>query len=127
MKRKAISSKNGPAPLGPYSQAVKVGDFIFVSGQNGMVSLGKVSGTIEDEARQALENVKRILEGGGSSLGEVVKTTVFLTDINDFAKMNAVYSQYFTECPPARTTVEVSRIPGGGKIEIDAVAMSRRA
>lgn len=126
MKREVISSKNGPAPLGPYSQAVKVGDFIFVSGQKGLDPLGsKVSSTIEDETRQALGNVKGILEGAGSSLGEVVKTTVFLTDMDDFAKMNAVYSQYFTECRPARTAVEVSRIPGGGKIEIEAVAMSK--
>lgn len=125
-KKEVITTKKAPAPLGPYSEAVKVGDFVFVSGQKGLnLSGSMVPGGIEAETRQALENIKAILETAGSSLSEVVMTTVFITDMSEFAKMNGVYGQYFTEAPPARSTVEVSKIPGGGKVEISAIVVSK--
>ncbi len=125
-KKEVITTKKAPAPLGPYSEAVKVGDFVFVSGQKGLnLSGSMVPGGIEAETRQALENIKAILETAGSSLSEVVMTTVFITDMSEFAKMNRVYGQYFTEAPPARSTVEVSKIPGGGKVEISAIVVSK--
>jgi len=125
-KKEIITTKKAPAPLGPYSEAVKVGDFVFVSGQKGLDLSGSVvPGGIEAETRQALENIKAILEAAGSSLSEVVMTAVFITDMSEFAKMNGVYGQYFTEAPPARSTVEVSQIPGGGKVEISAIVVSK--
>ena len=125
-KKEIITTKKAPAPLGPYSEAVKVGDFVFVSGQKGLDLSGSiVPGGIEAETRQTLENIKAILEAAGSSLSEVVMTTVFITDMSEFAKMNGVYGQYFTEAPPARSTVEVSQIPGGGKVEISVIAVSK--
>jgi len=125
-KRESIATKSVPAPLGPYSQAVKVGDFVFVSGQKGLDSSGvKVPGGIEEETRQALKNIKTLLEAAGSSLDEIVMTTVFLADLDDFAKMNAVYGQHFTSDFPVRSTVEVSRIPGGGKVEIASIAIRK--
>ena len=125
-KKEIIATKKAPAPLGPYSEAVRVGDFIFVSGQKGLNLSGSVvPGGIEAETRQALENTKVILEAAGSSLGEVVMPTVFITDMSEFAKMNGVYGQCFTEAPPARSTVEVSQIPGGGKVEISVIAVSK--
>jgi len=125
-KKEIITTKKAPAPLGPYSEAVKVGDFVFVSGQKGLQLSGSiVPGDIEAETRQTLENIKAILEAAGSSLSEVVMTTVFITDMSEFTRMNGVYGQYFTEAPPARTTVEVSQIPGGGRVEISAIVVSK--
>ena len=125
-KKEIITTKKAPAPLGPYSEAVKVGDFVFVSGQKRLDLSGSiVPGGIEAETRQTLENIKAILEAAGSSLSEVVMTTVFITDMSEFAKMNGAYGQYFTEAPPARSTVEVSQIPGGGKVEISAIVVSK--
>jgi len=124
-KKEIITTKKAPAPLGPYSAAVKVGDFVFVSGQKGLDLSDSVSGDIEAETRQTLENIKAILEAAGASLSEVVMTTVFITDMSEFTRMNGVYGQYFTEAPPARTTVEVSQIPGGGRVEISAIVVSK--
>ncbi len=125
-EKEIIATKNAPAAFGPYSQAVKAGDLIITAGQMGMDLSGKMLETgIEDETKQTLENLKAILEAAGSSLGEVIKTTVFITDMNNYAKMNGIYSQYFTEGFPARSTVEVSALAKGAKVEIEAIAMRR--
>ena len=122
-EKEIIVTKNAPAAFGPYSQAVKTGNLIIASGQMGMDTSGKMVETgIEDETKQALENLKAILEAAGSSLSEVIKTTVFITDMNNFAKMNGIYSQYFTESFPARSTVGVSTLAKGAKVEIEAIA-----
>jgi len=125
MEKEIIATKNAPAALGPHSQAVKAGGFVFTSGQLPLdPSSGKMVGDgIENETRQTLENLKAILEASGSSLNEVVKTTVFITDMDDFAKMNAIYGQYFAESFPARATVEVSGLAKNAKVEIQAIAM----
>ena len=122
--KEVITTKNAPAAIGPYSLAVKTGNLLFVSGQMGIdPSSGKiVNDCVEDETRQALENLKAILQAAGSSLDKVVKTTVFITDINDFSKMNEVYSQYFTEGFPARSTVAVKLVKGA-KVEVEAIAL----
>jgi len=125
VEKEIIFTKSAPAAIGPYSQAVKAGGLVFVSGQIGMdPSSGKmVESGIKGETKQVLENLKAILEAAGSSLGEVVKTTVFIVDMNDFAEMNAIYSQYFTKDLPARATVEVSTLAKGAKVEIEAIAI----
>ena len=126
VEKEIIATKNAPVAIGPYSLAVKAGGLLFVSGQLGIdPSSNKiVEGEIEAETRQALENLKVILQAAGSSLNEVVKTTVFITDMNDFAKMNGIYSQYFTQNYPARSTVEV-QLAKGAKVEIEAIAISK--
>ncbi|MCX7830324.1 MAG: RidA family protein [Acidobacteria bacterium] len=123
MERKIVSTENAPAAIGPYSQAVKVGQFLFVSGQIPINPSTKeiVEGGIEEQTKMALENLKAIVEAGGSNLANVVKTTVFLKDMNDFSKMNGVYSQYFNENPPARAAIEVARLPKDVLVEIEAV------
>lgn len=122
-----ISTENAPKAIGPYSQAVKAGDFIFTSGQIPIdpETSKIVEGGIEEQTKRVLENLRAILEEAGSSLKNVVKTTVFLTKMSDFQKMNEVYKQYFADNPPARSTVEVFMLPRqDAKIEIDAVAIS---
>ncbi|TFG49547.1 MAG: RidA family protein [Anaerolineales bacterium] len=125
MKKEIITSKKAPQALGPYSVAVKAGHFIFTAGQLGLVpETGEfATGGIEGETRQALENLKNILEEAGSSLKHVVKTTVFLRDMNDFGTMNGVYSEFFTEKYPARSAVQAARLPKDGAVEIEAVAL----
>src|ERR1039458_55821 len=113
------------APRGPYSPAVRAGDFIYVSGQVPVdpATNTAVAGDVKVETRQVLNNVRRILEGCGASLGDVVKCTVFLADVKDFAGMNEVYTEFFGEAKPARTTIAVAALPlPGAKVEIDAVA-----
>ncbi len=127
MSRTAIATDGAPAAIGPYSQGVRVGNLIFTAGQIALdPATGQiVAGGIAEQTTRALENLKAILEEGGSSLERVVKATVFLKDINDFAAMNAVYDVYLGrdgEEPPARTTVEVSRLPRNALIEIELVA-----
>jgi 2-iminobutanoate/2-iminopropanoate deaminase len=123
MKR-IIHTDAAPAAVGPYSQAVRAGDFVFVSGQLGMNpdSGTIVDGGLERQVHQALENLGAILEEAGSGLQSVVKTTVLLQSIDDFKAMNAVYETYFTEEPPARAAFEVGRLPLGALVEIEAVA-----
>ncbi len=119
-----VVSNRGPKPIGPYSQAIKSNGFLFVSGQVGMdPASGEFAGpTIQLQTERMLENVKAILEAGGASLSHVVKTTVFLKDMNDFAAMNEVYARYFTAAPPARSTVQVARLPKDALVEIEVVA-----
>jgi len=126
MKRSVVATKNAPGAIGPYSQGITMsGGLVFTAGQVGLVpATGEiVAADIESQTRQALENVKAILETAGSSLSNVVKTTVYLKDLGDFAAMNAVYATFFKEAPPARTTVEISRLPRDARVEIDAIAV----
>ena len=130
MPKTIISTKNAPAAIGPYSQGVSVkGGFIYTAGQIALVpSTGEiVAGGIKEQTRQVLENLKAILEAGGSNLATVVKTTVFLKDMNEFAAMNEVYGQYFKDNPPARSTVEVARLPKDVRVEIEAVAIVEKS
>ena len=125
MKRQTVTAPGAPKAIGPYSHAVKVGQLLFASGQLGFdpQTMTLVEGGIEAETRQVLLNVKAILEAAGTSLSQVVKTTVFLRDINDFAKMNAVYGEFFTQNPPARSAVQVAALPRNGAVEIEVVAL----
>jgi 2-iminobutanoate/2-iminopropanoate deaminase len=124
MPKEVIVSKNAPQAIGPYSIGIRVAPFVFTAGQLGIdpASGNLVPGGVEAETRQALLNLKSILEAGGSSLDQVVKTTVFLRDMADFAKMNAVYGEFFTQNPPARSTVQVAALPKNGAVEIEAIA-----
>lgn len=127
MTRSLISTDGAPAAIGPYAQGVRAGNFIFTAGQCGLdpITGQVVSGGIKEQTERVLENLKAVLEAGGSSLGQVVKTTVFLKDMNDFAAMNAVYAAYFesdSEILPARSTVEVARLPRNVLVEIEAIA-----
>ena len=124
MNKQIITTDKAPAAVGPYSQGVRLGDFIFTAGQLGIVPGTKefAGPDIEAQTRQALENLKAVLEAGGSCLEHVVKTTVFLQDIGEFARMNAVYAKVFLENPPARSAVQVAALPLGGRVEIEAVA-----
>jgi 2-iminobutanoate/2-iminopropanoate deaminase len=121
-----ISTKEAPAAIGPYSQATKLGDLVFCSGQipldpaNGNV----VEGGITEQTHRVLQNLKALLAASGSSLDKVMKTTVFLKDMNDFAAMNAVYATYFTANPPARSTVQVARLPRDVAVEIECIAVA---
>lgn len=123
-KRTVVTTDQAPKAIGPYSVAIKAGPFVFTSGQLGLepASGALVEGGVEAETRQALTNLRHVLEAAGSSLSLVVKTTVFLRDINDFARMNAVYGEFFTQDPPARSAVQVAALPKGGAVEIEAVA-----
>jgi 2-iminobutanoate/2-iminopropanoate deaminase len=124
-EKKVIITDKAPKAIGPYSAGVKAGQFIYTAGQAGLnPQTGQlVSGGIEAETRQTLTNLQHILEAGGSSLAQVVKTTVFLRDMADFAAMNAVYAGFFTENPPARSTIQAAALPMGAAVEIEAVAL----
>jgi 2-iminobutanoate/2-iminopropanoate deaminase len=119
-----VLTDKGPKPIGPYSQAVKSSGFLFASGQVALDPRSNefVSGDIRQQTERVMENIKGILEAGGVHLNHVVKTTVFLRDINDFAAMNEVYGKYFTAAPPARSTIEVARLPKDALIEIEVIA-----
>ena len=122
--KKVISTAEAPKAIGPYSQAIEAGGFIFVSGQIPLIpATGEiVEGSVEVQTARVLENLKAILEAAGSSLESVVKTTVYITNMDDFAKVNGIYGQYFQENPPARVCVEVSKLPKGALVEIDVIA-----
>lgn len=123
MQKEIISTSKAPAAIGPYSQGIKIGDMVFTSGQLPVNSAtGEVVTEIKAATKQSLENVKAVLEQAGSSLDKVVKVVVFIKDMNDFAQVNEVYGQYFTENPPARSCVEVARLPKDCVVEIEAIA-----
>jgi 2-iminobutanoate/2-iminopropanoate deaminase len=127
MTRSIISTDGAPAAIGPYAQGVRVGNLIFTAGQGGLdpITGQVVDGGIKEQTERTIENLKAVLEAGGSSLGQVVKATVFLKDINDFAAMNAVYASYFesdSDTLPARTTIEAARLPRNMLVEIEVVA-----
>ena len=122
--RDVILTDRGTKPIGPYSQAIRTNGFLYVSGQVALdPKTGEMTGTdIRQQTERAIENIKGILEAAGSNLHHVIKTTVFLKDMNDFAAMNEVYGTYFTSPPPARSTVQVSRLPKDALVEIEAIA-----
>ena len=125
--KKVITTELAPKAIGPYSAGIDAGEFVFSSGQLGLdpISGDLVAGGVEAETQQALTNLKNVLEAGGSGLERVVKTTVFLRDIADFAKMNAVYATFFTSEPPARSAFQVGALPKGAAVEIEAVALKK--
>jgi 2-iminobutanoate/2-iminopropanoate deaminase len=124
--KKIIKTDKAPQAIGPYSQAVRTESMIYTAGQIGIDPATKelVSGGIEAETRQVLTNLKQVLEAANSGLNYVVKTTVFLREMTDFSKMNAIYAEFFSENPPARSTVAVAALPMGVAVEIEAVALS---
>ena len=124
MNKRIIQTNLAPAAIGPYSQAIRIGDFLYTSGQialdpeSGMF----LSGEIEEETEQTLKNISAILQADGLNLENVIKTTVYLSDLSDFARMNQVYEKFFSKNKPARACVQVAALPKGAKIEIDAIA-----
>ncbi|MEG0325252.1 MAG: RidA family protein [Cellulosilyticaceae bacterium] len=124
MEKKIVSTKEAPQAIGPYSQAVVVGEMVYTSGQLGMdPTTMELALTVEEQSHQACKNLIKVLEAAGSSIKNVIKTTVFLDDINDFVKVNEVYAQYFVEPYPARSAVEVGKLPKLAKVEIEAIAL----
>lgn len=125
VERRVIATDRAPAAVGPYSQAIRVDHTVFTAGQIGLdPQTGElVEGGIVAQTRQALQNLAAVLEAAGTSLQNVVKTTVFLANMDDFPEMNRVYAEFFPEAPPARSTVEVARLPLGALVEIEAVAL----
>lgn len=125
MELMSIFTEDAPKAIGPYSQAINMGNMVFTSGQLGInPDTGNlVEGTIQDETRQSLNNLKAVLEAAGTTLNKVVKTTVFIKDMNQFALINEVYGEFFSEHKPARSCVEVARLPKDGNVEIEAIAV----
>jgi len=128
MTKRPIATPAAPAAIGPYAQAVAVGDLIFLSGQIPLdPERGKiVEGSIEDETRQVLKNLAAVLAAESLTMDAIVKTTVYLTDLADFPRVNQTYAEFFSEPFPARATVQVSALPRGAKVEIDAIAVAKR-
>ena len=122
--KNVVTTDRGPKPIGPYSQAIKANGFIYLSGQVALdPKTGEITGAeIRQQTERVLENIKGILEAAGGNLHHVIKTTVFLKDMNDFPSMNEVYARYFTSAPPARSTVQVSRLPKDALVEIEVIA-----
>jgi 2-iminobutanoate/2-iminopropanoate deaminase len=128
MGKTIINSDEAPAPIGPYSQAVKAGGFIFISGQLPVdpVTNNLIDGSIEEQTHQVIGNIKNILQEAGSSLLDVVKINIYVDDIDNFSSINSVYAQYFKEECPARCFVEVSKLPKAASVEIELVAIERK-
>ena len=122
--KNVVTTDRGPKPIGPYSQAIKANGCIYLSGQVALdPKTGEITGAeIRQQTERVLENIKGILEAAGGNLHHVIKTTVFLKDMNDFSSMNEVYARYFTSAPPARSTVQVSRLPKDALVEIEVIA-----
>lgn len=125
MEREKVHSDQAPAAIGPYSQGIRAGDWVFCSGQLGLdPTTGRLAAeTVEGQTRRALQNLAAVLAAAGTDLAHVVKTTVFLTDMEHFKAMNAVYAEFFGEAPPARSTVAVKALPLGALVEIEAIAV----
>ena len=125
MSRTVIHTEKAPKAIGPYSQAIRTDFAVYTAGQVGVdpTSGDLVSNEIEEQTRQALKNLQNVLQAAGSSISNVVKTTVFLKDMNDFAKMNSIYAEVFGENPPARSTIAVAGLPKGALVEIEVVAL----
>ena len=123
--KKIVSTEKAPKAIGPYSQAIRIENLVFTAGQVGFdpATMDFVEGGIEAQTRQVLTNLKQVLEAADSGLKFVVKTTVFLKDMNEFAAMNAVYAEFFPENPPARSTVAVASLPKGALVEIECIAL----
>ena len=124
--KEIIKTDNAPLPIGPYSQAIRANGFVFVSGQIPLdpITGNIVQGGVVEQTHQALKNLRAVLEAAGSGLQQVVKTTIFLTNLDDFQKINQIYGEYLGEAKPARATVQVSRLPKESLIEIEAVALA---
>ncbi|HEV3308566.1 MAG TPA: RidA family protein [Candidatus Sulfotelmatobacter sp.] len=124
--REVISTKDAPQAIGPYSQAIKANGFVFTSGQVAIDPSTQqvVTGDVAAQTERVLRNLSEILEAAGSGLGKVVRCTVFLKNMNDFAAMNQVYGKYFSSAPPARSTVEVARLPKDVLVEVDVIALA---
>jgi len=123
MTRQAISTAGAPAAIGPYSQAIASGDLLFCSGQLGMdPATGELADGVEAQADRAMRNLLAVLDAAGTTIADVVKTTIFLADMGDFATVNAVYGRYVPDPPPARSTVQVAALPKAGRVEIEAIA-----
>jgi 2-iminobutanoate/2-iminopropanoate deaminase len=123
MLKQIVQSSAAPQAIGPYSQAVCSGDLVYCSGQLPIdVATGKIPEEVADQTRAALRNLSEVLQSAGSNLSAVLKTTVFMTDLNEFDLMNRVYEEFFPQAAPARSTVQVSRLPKGARIEIEAIA-----
>jgi 2-iminobutanoate/2-iminopropanoate deaminase len=127
-ERDVIVTEGAPKPFGgaPYNQAIRAAGLVFCAGQVGLepASGTLVDGGVEAQARRAMENLSAVLEAAGSSVGRIVKTTIFVTDLGDFAAVNAVYGSFFEADPPARSTVQVAGLPGGAAVEIEAIALA---
>ena len=123
--RQVIFTEKAPKAIGPYSVAIRVGNLLFTAGQTGLdpATMELVPGGIQAETRQVLTNIRNVLEAAGSSLEQVVKTTVFLRDMADFTQMNTIYAEFFPRDHPARTTVQVAAVPRGGAVEIEVIAV----
>ena len=128
MTRRHIATNRAPAALGPYSQAIDTGSLVFCSGQVGIDPAGGdlVPGGIEPEVKRALDNLAAVLDAAGVTFADVVKTTVFLADLSDFATMNGIYGGYFPDPPPARSTFQVAGLPTGARVKIEAIAIRSR-
>jgi len=125
MTREIIATSAAPAAIGPYSQAVSTGSLVYTAGQIGLnPATGKMTEGIENQARQVMANLAAILTAAGSSLDQVIKTTIFLQDMADFAAVNAIYGEAFSATPPARSTVQVAGLPLGALVEIEAIALA---
>jgi len=126
MQKKSVNTTEAPQAIGPYSQAIRVGDFLYTSGQISLdpKTMEMITGNIELETEKVLQNIEAILSAEGLNFGHVIKTTVYLTDLSEFTRMNQVYEKFFSNTKPARACVQVAALPKGAKVEIDAIAHS---
>ena len=126
MNKETVSTDQAPKAIGPYEQAIKVGDFVYASGQIPLdPATGELTGaTISDQTERVMDNISAVLAAAGLTFGAVVKSTIYLTDLADFAAVNEVYGRRFSESPPARSTVEVKGLPKGARVEIEVIAMA---
>ena len=126
MQKKSVKTTEAPEAIGPYSQAIRVGNFLYTSGQISLdpKTMEMITGNIELETEKVLQNIEAILSAEGLNFGHVIKTTVYLTDLSEFTRMNQVYEKFFSSTKPARACVQVAALPKGAKVEIDAIAHS---